>query len=288
MDVLAVAGQVSILGDSTPGTATFCAGGVGRNIAEALARLSVSTRLISMVGNDATAERLLDQCRSVGIDCTQVQVAAEPTSSYVAIHDVNGGLLNAINAMSIIEQLNADQLSDMPEQLAQADVCVVDANLADEFIAKLSQMEFSCALAADAVSVAKCRRLLPLLSRITLLKVNRAEAVALTESPHDSGDDKLIARLLELGCKQVLMTMGEAGSIMATNQLTVAAGAAPVETIQTVNGAGDSLFAGVIAGMLMGQDMATQLRWGSAAAVLSLQTIEACSPELTLQAMPSI
>ena len=79
MDVLAVAGQVSILGDSTPGTATFCAGGVGRNIAEALARLSVSTRLISMVGNDATAERLLNQCRSVGIDCTHCLLYTSPS-----------------------------------------------------------------------------------------------------------------------------------------------------------------------------------------------------------------
>ena len=94
MDVLAIAGQSAISGDSTPGTATFCAGGVGRNIAEALARLSVSTQLISIVGNDMEADRLLDQCTALGIDCSQVQVAEEPTSSYVAIHDVDLSLIH--------------------------------------------------------------------------------------------------------------------------------------------------------------------------------------------------
>ncbi len=285
MDVLAIAGQSAISGDSIPGTATFCAGGVGRNIAEALARLSVSTQLISIVGNDTTADRLIDQCTTLGIDCSQVQVAAEPTSSYVAIHDVNGGLLNAINAMSIIDQLKIEQLPELHRSLELANICVVDANLGDEFVSKLSRINFSCALAADAVSVVKCRRLLPLLSRMTLLKVNRAEAVALTESEGDSANDVLIARLLKLGCRQVLMTLGEHGSIMATSEIAVEADATPVATIQTVNGAGDSLFAGVIAGMLTGQDITQQLRWGSAAAALSLQSVEACSPQLNLQTL---
>lgn len=120
---------------------------------------------------------------------------------------------------------------------------------------------------------------------MTLLKVNRAEAVALTESEGDSANDLLIARLLKLGCRQVLMTLGEHGSIMATSEITVEADATPVATIQTVNGAGDSLFAGVIAGMLTGQDITQQLRWGSAAAALSLQSVEACSPQLSLRAL---
>jgi len=287
MDVLAVAGQPAIAGDSTPGATTFCAGGVGRNIAEALSRLSVNTQLFSIVGNDTTADRLLAQCREAGIDCSQVQMVAGHTSSYVAIHDVDGGLLNAINAMSITEQLDIDQLPELNSCLNPTDICVLDANLGRAFIDKLSQKDFTCELAADTVSVAKCRRLLPLLSRLNLLKVNRAEAVALTDSQCDVSNDSLLAGLLQLGCKQVLMTLGESGSTMATEQLTVRADATAVASIQTVNGAGDSLFAGVIAGMLAGQSLQQQLQWGSAAAALSLQTTEACSPDLSLRSLQS-
>lgn len=285
MDVLAVAGQPVIAGDSTPGAATFCAGGVGRNIAEALTRLSVNTSLYSIVGDDSTAQWLLDDCTRLGIDCSNVLRASGQTCSYVALHDESGALLNAINAMSVIEQLRFDAVPALQQQLVDADVCVVDANISEHFIDQLVQAASSCNLMADAVSVAKCRRLLPLLARLSLLKVNRAEAVALTASDDDASNERLLAALLKTGCKQVLMTLGEHGSIMATQEENVQADALPVDGIHTVNGAGDSLFAGVVAALLSGHELAEQLRWGAAAAALSLQTTQACSPQLSLAAL---
>jgi len=44
-----------VMATSNPGTTTVTAGGVGRNIAESLARLGVRTSLISAVGDDAIA-----------------------------------------------------------------------------------------------------------------------------------------------------------------------------------------------------------------------------------------
>jgi pseudouridine kinase len=281
MDVLAVAAQSAIPGDSTPGKASFCAGGVARNIAEALARFSVSTQLHSIVGNDAGGEQLLAQCRAVGIDCDRVQVADEPTSSYIAIHDSNGSLLHAINAMSITERFELESTWQQDSQ--GADICVIDANLNQAVIDAIGKAKTSCLLAADAVSVAKCRRLLPLLPRLALLKVNRAEAVALTGA--DGSDAVLLQGLLSLGCRQVLMTLGEAGSIMATSEQTVHAEAQPVSGIRTVNGAGDSMFAAVITALLCGQPLEHQLSWGTRAAALSLQTTAACSTSLCLEAI---
>jgi len=283
MDVLAVAEQSALVGDSTPGSTTFCAGGVGRNIAEALVRLSVPTQLFSIVGDDSSGRWLLAHCRQSGIDCSQVQVVAGHSSSYVAVLDDNGALLHAINAMSIIEQFDIEDLASLNKSLGHASVCVVDANLSDTFIDRLCEVDCSCELAADAVSVAKCRRLSPLLSRLRLLKVNREEAIAITGSDRKASNINLLNMLLDTGCRQVLMTLGESGSIMATKQTTVQMDAAAVETIQTVNGAGDSLFAGVIAGLLHTQCMHEQLRWGVTAAALSLQTTQACSPRLSLK-----
>lgn len=285
MDVIAIAGQPAIAGDSTPGAASFSAGGVGRNVAEALSRLAINTQLVSIVGNDAAGIRLLEHCEALGIDCSQVQVVDGQTSSYVAIHDNDGALLSAINAMSIIDQLCLDRLPLLNRSLQEAAVCVIDANLGSAFIKELSRWKIACDLVADAVSVVKCKRLLPLLPRLALLKVNRAEAVALTGSADSVSTDDLLEALLNLGCRQVLMTLGESGSIMATKQLTVRSKALPVADIQSVNGAGDSLFAGVLAGMLLDQDIHTQLQWGASAAALSLRTPDACSPQLSLQAL---
>lgn len=283
MDVLAVAGQPAIAGDSTPGSATFCAGGVGRNVAEALTRLSINCSLYSIVGDDSTADWLLADCEQLGIDCSHVRRTVGQTPSYVAVHNDNGGLLNAINAMSLFELLHIDQLPGLQQGLIDADVAVVDANINDGVISQLKQLDLPGKFMADAVSVAKCRRLVPLLHQLSLLKVNRAEAVELTGGDDGASNDRLLTALLASGCKQVLMTLGESGSIMATPELRVQAEALPVASIDSVNGAGDSLFAGVIAAMLSGLDIADQLRWGAAAAALSLQTTRACSPHLSLE-----
>lgn len=281
MDVLAVAAQPAIAGDSTPGNASFCAGGVARNVAEALTRLSVSTQLHSILGNDAGGEQLLAQSRALGIDCAGVQVVDEPTSSYIAIHDSNGDLLHAVNAMSITERFKL--AATWQEDCQNADICVIDANLSEAVIDTIGKANTSCLLAADAVSVAKCRRLLPVLSQLALLKVNRAEAVALTGA--DGSGTELLQRLLSLGCRRVLMTLGEAGSIMATTQQAVQADAQTVTGIRTVNGAGDSMFAAVITALLYGQPLEDQLHWGTRAAALSLQTTSACSTKLSLDAI---
>jgi len=54
--------------DSNPGTASTSLGGVGRNIAENLARLGVATELVTVFGGDETAAMLADGCRAIGIE----------------------------------------------------------------------------------------------------------------------------------------------------------------------------------------------------------------------------
>jgi len=53
--------------DSNPGFVRISAGGVGRNVAENLARLRVSTHLVSAFGGDHNAAALAEQCEAVGI-----------------------------------------------------------------------------------------------------------------------------------------------------------------------------------------------------------------------------
>ena len=46
------------------GVVSIQAGGVGRNIAEALTRLGIETVLVAPIGDDAAAETLKQQCKS--------------------------------------------------------------------------------------------------------------------------------------------------------------------------------------------------------------------------------
>src|SRR5688500_15492896 len=67
LDIKARSAATAILGTSNPGSGSMAAGGVGRNVAENLARLGTPTYLIAAVGDDPMGERLLADTASAGV-----------------------------------------------------------------------------------------------------------------------------------------------------------------------------------------------------------------------------
>ena len=57
-----------LFADSNPGKTSRSPGGVGRNIAENLARLEIPTRLITALGRDHNGTWLHDETVSAGVD----------------------------------------------------------------------------------------------------------------------------------------------------------------------------------------------------------------------------
>ena len=56
------------LRDSNPGQLRISCGGVGRNIAENLARLGNDVKLLTVLGNDGNAELIKSNAKQCGID----------------------------------------------------------------------------------------------------------------------------------------------------------------------------------------------------------------------------
>lgn len=289
LDVLAIASQTALPEESTPGHVTTSAGGVGRNIAEGLSRLGISTTLLSAVGDDDAGRQLLMHCQAAGINTDHViSPGGVNTSSYVSLHDRDGALLYAISDMSLMDQFRSDQLPGLRQQLSNADICVIDTNLPQVLISDIAVNAAGTTLVADAVSVAKCQRLVSVLPELTVLKANRNEAEALTGCVADTPLQTVIERTLALGPENVLMTLGEEGALLATRKdgsLTITRSASPITEIKSVNGAGDALMAGFLAAALYGYDTDEQLRWGKVAAGFSLATQNACSELLSVDSM---
>ena len=65
------------------------------------------------------------------------------------------------------------------------------------------------------------------------------------------------------GAKTVVITQGERGSLLATDNLRLCAGVYPIEVVGGA-GSGDAFDAGYIAGLLAGEGPQGCLRWGSA------------------------
>ena len=111
MDILGRPLNSLQVGDSNPGSVTCSPGGVGRNIAENLARLGSQTRLISAIGKDTYGQMIMNQCQQAGIDmkgCLQLNDAN--TSTYLSVLDGDSDMHVAINDMAILERLSVEVL----------------------------------------------------------------------------------------------------------------------------------------------------------------------------------
>jgi pseudouridine kinase len=281
-DILAVAAIESIPGDSTPGTVMTSSGGVARNLAENLIRLDVQTTLVSAVGDDAAGRHLLTEAGALGIDTrAMLTVAGERTASYAAFVDHTGETLQAVSDMQIFDKLTIDDFSQFKNCTANAGCCVLDTNLPDALIVDVAHRCHKLPLICEAVSRSKCRKLLPVLDDIALLKVNRDEARQLLDNAaSDTAPSALVNRLLERGVGAVLMSLGEAGIVYGDRERLIERRSHVVDVV-SVNGAGDALLAAVLAARLHGEPLEGQLQWGLRAAALTCTSPSAVSGDIT-------
>jgi pseudouridine kinase len=281
-----------IFGDTAPGSSNPGAwfeepGGGGFNAARNLARLGFDVRMISPRGGDATGEMVAEAARQAGIDDRPFVFLDRKTPSYTAILENDGNLVIALADMELYRLFGPRRLAirSVRDAFEEADLIVCDANLPAETLAGIAARATQTGkpLAAIAISPAKVVRLAGCLSGIDYLFLNEAEAGALTEGRQEHALE-WVARLRSLGLKGGVITRGQRELVAFSGDETVALQPPSVDDIADVTGAGDSLAAGVLSGLLSGLDLAEAVRHGVAAAAITVQSpfavAENLSPEL--------
>ncbi len=214
MDIGAQTSVPLAVGDSTPGQIQCAPGGVARNVAENLARLGHKACLLSAVGDDVFGQYLLEASNKAGVDTTAVCcLPVQRTATYLSFHGPDGDMALAVNDMAILECLSPAYLAPYSDLLSSAACTVLDCNLSPSTLAWLLTDILTPAIFVDAVSMAKCGRIAPWLSRIHLLKVNRLEAETLCAypAPSDADGGQLAARLHAMGARNVVVSLGGQG-----------------------------------------------------------------------------
>lgn len=270
------------LGDSNPGSISQSPGGVGRNIAENLARLGENVHLISPIGLDQRGDWLIEKTRLSGVNTQNVlRHDTLPTGTYLSISNENGELQAAIADMRIIDTLNEHKLDTKQALLKSAYSIIVDANLSEKSIAWLASQTLTADLVADAVSTAKAPRLRPILSRLALLKVNQDEARAILGLDEKS-PEKLAQTLLNKGVQAVLLSLGSKGVYYASAEQTQEKACHPSQP-SSDTGAGDALLAGYLSACQQNKTLDQALSFALACAAMTLESPHANNPDLTVQ-----
>mgnify|MGYP001816435415 FL=1 len=273
--------------DSNPGRVTATPGGVARNIAENLARLGVDTRLVTAIGADYHGELLCTQAESAGIDMRYVlELEAQPTSTYVSVLDDTGDMLVAINDMSIVEEITPDYLQRHEPLLRRSGLLIADANLTEESLGYLARSFGGEPLFVDAVSVAKARRLLPIIDAVHSLKVSLAEAQAICgiRTTRDGSLPKLASWLHERGVARVFITLGAGGVYYSDgSEEGIEKPAESPSGIVSASGAGDAFVAGLAVPWLSDCSLARSVRFATSAAEVTLAHAAAINPAMSAE-----
>jgi len=276
IDILANAHPLH-LKDSSMGSVQTAFGGVGRNIAENIARLGLNVSLCSVVGNDTFGEMIVDHASRIGMNTSLVNVIeTKRTGSYLAVSDQNDMVLG-INDMDISSTMTIAWANNHLSKLQQFDLIVLEANLPEETIAFLAQSLHGKPMIIDLVSAVKAPRLKSSLSCITTIKCNALELKALS---NESDITKGMLALIQKGVKRVIVTQGKDQIIDYTSS-TINHYTPPTTSIVNVTGAGDAFTAGIVAGMALNLTNDDQMKLAMQMSEITIQSATTVSPQIT-------
>jgi pseudouridine kinase len=297
MDISAISHAPPIAGDSNPGRILCSPGGVARNVAENLLRLGIDARLLSVLGDDVFGLALRQAAGDIGLDLGAcVTITGRRSATYLSLHGPDGDMGVAVNDMDILECLTPELMQTHSGLLAGAVALVVDCNLRTDVI------QWLCApvgpdsagaraghpvLFAEAVSVAKCGKLLPVLPHLHTLKANRMEAMALGTPPITSAQTAMDAalNLHQRGVRNVVISLGADGAAWCDAQGATGYRAVRPVQMASATGAGDALLSGLVYGYLHAMPLDLAVPWAMACAELTLSSTLANSPDLSAAAV---
>ncbi|XP_053889809.1 uncharacterized protein LOC128840168 isoform X3 [Malaclemys terrapin pileata] len=306
-------------GQTNAGQVSQSFGGVGRNLADCLSRLGKTPLFISALGKDEHSESILRYCRHMDM-AGVLQLAGHSTATYCAVITGSGELSLGLGDMDIHQQITEQYVSKFKESLCLAPLVCIDGNVpvaTIQYVCEIAR-EHQIAVCYEPTDENKASK--PFLSdswkALTYISPNLRELRAinrtlghpvLADLPSRLEDVVRTAMTLthplltQLHC--VVVTLGMHGVLLCGRRVEGsvslcpgtrkqnAAGelcathypAIPIsrEEIVNVSGAGDSLMAGIIAGLLAGHDTDSCVRMGLLAACLSLRSYEPISQEIS-------
>jgi pseudouridine kinase len=278
LDSLARISGETVPASSNPGVTTNAHGGVGRNIAENLARLGSPVRLVGVVGDDPAGTALLEHLDVLDVDLTRVRrTTACATGTYTAVIGRDGDLVIGVADMAATDSLSPEDVGD--DAIHGASWLVLDGNLRTDTIAHCLALaeQHDVPVVLDPVGVAKATRLgrLPGLHTFT---PNRDELVAW------AGTDDVDAALEHAraeGIAVVWLREGAEGSTLHTGDDEATRLRLPPAEVVDVTGAGDAMLAAYVHRLRAGDAVAQAGWFGAAAAWLTVGSPSAVRHDLT-------
>ncbi|XP_069759704.1 uncharacterized protein [Narcine bancroftii] len=308
-------GDMMFGGPTNPSIIRQSLGGVGRNLADCLSRLGLNPLFISAVGTDSNGDTI--RRFSSHMDTSAVAIFPEhSTAVYCAVIAPTGELSLGLGDMDIHSQITTQYVSRFEEQIRVASFVCLDGNIhisTINYVCSVAKEHSIPVLFEPTDLTSACK---PFVTdswkALAYTSPNLMELRAMNQAlglPVPAELPSVMHEVIDvaLGMSQpllkylqcVIVTLGQQGVLLCgrsedgtislqprkASQVSPgglcavhypAIGVRPKEVLN-VSGAGDSLTAGIIAGLLTGQETHTCIRMGLLAASYSVRSQEAVS-----------
>jgi ribokinase len=268
-DLIAKVKDFPKAGETIKGISYFQAmGGKGANQALAAHRLGGDVKFITSLGKDTYGLSSLDYYKKEGLDAS-LSLIVDNTPSGVAMIWVDEKGENSIVIISgANEMLSSNYIHEIEKEILEADLIMLQMEIPYDTVRTV------CEIACEhnkqiLLNVAPARKLdADILKKTHILVVNETEAEIISgEKMNEIGKQAVVDKLLALGAKSVVLTLGGKGSIMKNESEYHVIPAFKVKSIDST-GAGDTFCGALAAELSKGHCWNEALEFASAAAAI--------------------
>ncbi|KAH0617011.1 hypothetical protein JD844_028571 [Phrynosoma platyrhinos] len=236
-------------------------------VSDCLSRLGKTPFFISVMGKDEHSESVMRYCKHMDMGGV-LQLEGHNTATYCAVITGSGELTLGLGDMDIHQKITEQYVSKFKENLCSAPLICIDGNVPESTIKYICQ-------------IARNHNLADLPSKLEdIVETAATWAYPLLKELH--------CVVVTLGQHGVLVCGHNVGGSISLHPRTCNKQSSPCQifsdkgmALKTFAKKIDSLMAGIIAGLLAGEDPDNCVRLGLLSASLSLRSYEPISPEIS-------
>lgn len=248
----------------------FAPGGKGANQAVQAAKLGAPTYMVGCVGNDSNGEYLLREEKKYGLHTEHIRVADQPTGMGM-VNAIDGGDVFAVlvrGANFAVTKEDVDQAWDL---MKESRIVILQMEIPQEInmYAIDKAKEAGCIVMMNAAPAADIPK--EYLKKIDILIVNEVEAAYYLHADVET-DDRAKDGALRLSNdygNACIVTLGKAGSVVASNNVATFIPAKKVNAVEST-GAGDSFIGAVAYGLLHDMELVEACRFATGCSAITV------------------
>jgi ribokinase len=243
-------------------------GGKGANQAVAARRLGANVKFVTCLGNDPNGQNTLSYFTSEGLDVSNALVVGHaPTGTAVILVNDEGENCIVVTPGANHEIL-PKHIEEIENEISRVRMVMLQMEIPFSTVTKAITLAWKHHVPV-MLNVAPAREVgADLLKMVEILVVNETEGEKVSgQSIAAIGEEGVIDKLLSMGAKTVILTLGKKGCIVKNASITKYVPAFEVEAVDTT-AAGDTFCGAVAAALSRGDDLIEAVKFATAASAI--------------------